>query len=111
MLNKITLFSILLTLFACQKETESDILYEVDCNGTCIVDYAENGGITQTETVTGNWTKQWKGKAGQQFYLKVELDAEGGDFDASVKIDGETFHTVSSSTVEQSETISGIIPD
>lgn len=104
-------FSLTIILFACQKEEESDILYDVDCNGTCIVDYSENGGITQTETVSGKWTKQWKGKPGQQIYLNVKLNASGGDFEASVKIDGETFHSVFSSSVDQPETISGKIPD
>lgn len=105
------IFSLLLiTSFSCNKDQDSQIHYEVNCNGDCVVDYAMSGGLTQTENVSGFWSKEWKGKEGQQIYLKVGLTSQSGNFTAEVKIDGETFDQVVSNTMNESLTISGKVP-
>jgi hypothetical protein len=99
-----------LGLLACNKDRDPRIKYDVNCNGNCIVDFSMNGGLTQSETVSGSWSKNWKGKAGQQVYLRVVRTSINGSFTASVKIDGELFEEVSSSAINDPQTISGKIP-
>lgn len=99
-----------LGLLACNKDRDPRIKYEVNCNGSCKVDYSMSGGLTQTETVSGSWSKNWRGKAGQQVYLRVVRTSINGSFTARVKIDDELFEEVSSSTINDPQTISGKIP-
>jgi hypothetical protein len=106
----IVLLFLVALLFACNKDRDPKIRYQVNCSGSCIVEFSMSGGLTQTETVSGSWSKNWKGKAGQQVYLSVTLTSPNGSFNAEVKIDDETFEKISSSTTNENLTISGKIP-
>jgi hypothetical protein len=109
-LYSLLFFLLLLVSISCNKDQDYQIRYDVNCNGECEVDYAMSGGLTQTENISGVWSKEWKGKEGQQIYLKAGLTSQSGNFTAEVKIDGEAFDQVVSNTMNEPLTISGKVP-
>lgn len=112
-LKKNSLFGLTICLlifcFACS-ERDTNVRYEVNCNGACDVSFSMNSGLVQTENISGQWSKSYKGRSGTQVFLMVQRTSPNGSFTARIKLDGGIYQEVSSSEMLNPESLSGTLP-
>lgn len=110
-MNNFFLLTILLSfaLLSCNKR-DTDVRYEVNCNGACEVSFSMNSGLVQTESVSGQWSKSYKGRSGTQVFLMVQRTSPNGNFTARILLNGDIYQEVSSNEMFVLESLSGTLP-
>ena len=99
----------LLIMLSCNRR-DTDVRYEVNCNGACEVSFSMNSGLVQTESVSGQWSKSYKGRSGTQVFLMVQRTSPNGNFTARILLNGDIYQEVSSNEMFVLESLSGTLP-
>jgi hypothetical protein len=69
-----------------------------------------NSGLVQTESVSGQWSKSYKGRSGTQVFLMVQRTSPNGSFTARILLNGDIYQEVTSNEMFVLESLSGKLP-
>ena len=114
MKKSVGMLLLLTLLIGCSESSgEVDVAYSVSGTASTVSITIENadGGVSQFSGVSVPWGTGFKGMPGDFVYVSAQNQGNSGSVTATIRIDGETFKTSTSSGAYVIATASGLIPE